>query len=240
MLPVYKSLSFLNSKKRIESILDESDNSFPEIRYIPNKENLTFNNGYYVDCTALFIDIRGSSNLPNIYKRPRLAKIYRVYLSEMVAVMNANDKCTQIRIVGDCVSGIFDTPSTIDIDNVFYTAASLISMVKIINFYFQKRNIKPIEVGLGMAYGRALMIKAGFSGSGINDIVWMGDVVNDASNLCGLAGRFSNQQLIVSRSVFENLNEHNKGLLKHDSRNFYYGSIVDPNLDNDFEILKDY
>jgi class 3 adenylate cyclase len=44
----------------------------------------------------------------------------------------------------------------------------------------------PIRSGIGMSYGRALMIKAGFNGSGINDVVYMGDVVNRASKLAGL------------------------------------------------------
>lgn len=39
------------------------------------------------------------------------------------------------------------------------------------------------RVGIGLAYGRALMIKAGYKGSTINEVVWMGDVVNEASKL---------------------------------------------------------
>ena len=31
------------------------------------------------------------------------------------------------------------------------------------------------------------MVQAGYSGSGLNEVVWMGDVVNEASNLCGYA-----------------------------------------------------
>lgn len=33
------------------------------------------------------------------------------------------------------------------------------------------------------------MVKAGYSGSGINDVIWMGDVVNTACHLANKAGR---------------------------------------------------
>src|SRR5690606_5640852 len=107
----------------------------------------------YVYCSALFIDVRGSSKLPETHKRPKLAKLYRVYISEVTAILNDNVRCKKIDIVGDGVSGIFETPSKWDIDRVFSTAAKLSSLIDIINFKFEKRDIKQIEVGIGLAYG---------------------------------------------------------------------------------------
>ncbi len=48
-----------------------------------------------------------------------------------------------------------------------------------------------------MDYGRVLMIKAGFAGSGINDVVYMGDVVNRAAHLAHKAGRGWQQPIWV-------------------------------------------
>ena len=86
-----------------------------------------------------------------------------------------------------------------------------------------------ISVGIGMDYGRALMIKAGHKGSTINDIVWMGDVVNSASKLSSYGSRsWSDQRVMVSSVVHENLNDHNKSLLKYNvSRSCYSGSIIE-------------
>ncbi|MGG2110254.1 hypothetical protein ABFY60_07000 [Lysinibacillus pakistanensis] len=53
--------------------------------------------------------------------------------------------------------------------------------MSVLNFKFIKRwgvNFKDIQAGIGVALGRALVIKAGFSGSGINDLIYMVDVVN--------------------------------------------------------------
>ena len=68
------------SDTRIQQILNSSE-SFDEVKEIPTRSKLTYSNGYYVDCTALFIDIRDSSKLPENHNRPVLGKLYRAYLS---------------------------------------------------------------------------------------------------------------------------------------------------------------
>lgn len=57
------------SDTRIQQILNSSE-SFYEVKEIPPRSKLTYSNGYYVDCTALFIDIRDSSKLPENHNRP--------------------------------------------------------------------------------------------------------------------------------------------------------------------------
>ncbi len=58
------------------------------------------------------------------------------------------------------------------------------------------------------------MIKAGFAGSGINDVVYMGEVVNRAAHLAHKAGRGWQHPLWVGDVFAQNLNDHNQGLLK--------------------------
>ena len=91
-------------------------------------------------------------------------------------------------------------------------SAKLNSMIKILNYKLRKKGYSEISVGIGIDYGRALMVKAGYSGSGINDIIWMGDVVNSACHLCNKAGRDFRKVIIISKTVYDNLNEHNQGL----------------------------
>ena len=221
----YNSYNYLSSFDRLDEILDAKDAQFEEERdSVPSRENLTFTNGFYVKCAALCIDIRGSSQLANQHRRPTLAKIYRAYLSEAVAVMNGSSKCTEINIVGDGVTGIFNTPYQIDIDEVFAVAYQLNSMIKTFNCKLRKRNITTIKVGIGMSYGRALMIKAGYKGSGINEVVWMGDVVNTATKLANKANKDIPYPVVVSEVFYSNLNEHNQSLLHH-SQPFYSPSL---------------
>lgn len=229
----YMEYNYLKSFGRIETIISESDNSFEELDSIPSRDKLSLTNGFYVNCSALFVDIRGSSQLPEKHNRPKLAKLYRAYISEVVAVMNGDSQCAEVNIVGDCVSGIFDTPLKKHIDSVFSTAAIVASLVKGLNCKFRKYGIEQISVGIGASWGRALMIKAGYSGSSINDVVWMGQVVNEASKLCSY-GKLSwqDKQIMVSSDFYGNLNEDNKKLLVWSSpRGCYHGDVVNSNME---------
>ena len=200
------------SDARLKEIIDSSE-TFDEVNTIPSRDKLTYSNGFYVNCTAVFIDIRESSKLPEKHKRPVLGKIYRAYLSECVALMNNDPNCREVVINGDCVSGIMNTPYKLDIDRSFATAFSLNSLVNILNWRLEQKSYTPIRCGIGIAYGRALMMKAGYKGSGLNDVIWMGDVVNESSNLCHQGNKGIRKPIQVSTVVFNNLNQQNKNLL---------------------------
>jgi class 3 adenylate cyclase len=209
------------SDARITSILDSAE-VFEEVNEIPARSRLTFSNGFYVNCTALFIDIRRSSELPNKHTRPVLGKLYRAYLSECVAIINADPNCREVFIQGDCVSGVISTPYKPDIDSAFQTTARLNSMTQILNWRLEQKGYAQIDCGIGLAYGRALMLKAGYSGSAINDVIWMGDVVNEASNLCHQGNKLGRASVQVSTSVHSNLKDEYKKLLTPVPELFYF------------------
>jgi len=201
------------SAERMDAILDTGNGNYSDKSSVPARSTLTYTNGFYVNITALFIDIVGSSDMTNEHKRPTLAKLYRSFISECTAIMNSESICKEINISGDCVWGVFETPYKADIDTVFGIAARLNSLIQILNYKLRKKDYSEISVGIGIDYGRALMVKAGYSGSGLNDVIWMGDVVNSASHIANNAGRNGKKTLVVSSCVYSNLNEHNQGLL---------------------------
>ncbi|MFX7816307.1 adenylate/guanylate cyclase domain-containing protein, partial [Acinetobacter baumannii] len=90
-----------------------------------------------------------------------LARWYRAFVSEMVAVFASDVDCREINIVGDCVWGVFNTPYKTDIDGVFSNAAVANSMVNILNEELTRKGITNIEVGFGLSWGRAVMIMVG-------------------------------------------------------------------------------
>ncbi|MCC2414302.1 MULTISPECIES: adenylate/guanylate cyclase domain-containing protein [Bacillus cereus group] len=227
----YKSYEFEKSLDRIDAILD-SGSLFEDKDTIPKREDLTYTNGYYVNCSSLFIDLRGSSQLPKIHQKRVLAKIYRAYISEMVAIINGSTLCKEINIVGDCVSAIFETPYKADINEVFTVAFKMNTLINILNYKLEKKGYKPIKAGIGLAYGRVLMIKAGYNGSGINDVVWMGDAVNQASKMCGKANKDVSYPIVSTELFYSNLNEHNQGLMtRHLLEGYYYGSVIHVDMD---------
>lgn len=215
------------SATRIDDILNASNSGFEELDEIPSRDKLTFTNGFYIKVGALFVDIRDSSDLTDEHKRPTLAKLYRSYISEVVAIINSYEDCKEINIVGDCVSAIFNAKYQSQIQSMFNCSARINSLIQILNYKLQKKNIQTISIGMGLAYGRTLMIKAGYSGSSINDVVWMVDVVNEASNLCNRANKGLNKCILVDGDVRCNLTDDDKKLLSYNyNEQCYEGNFV--------------
>ena len=222
------------SSQRMDDILNAGNNNYQDSDSIPQRSALTYTNGFYVNVTALFIDIVGSSDMTDEHKRPTLAKMYRCFISECTAIINSLSICKEISINGDCVWGVFETPYKSNIDSVFDIAAQLNSLIQILNYKLRKNGYSEISVGIGIDDGRALMVKAGYSGSGLNDVIWMGDVVNSACHIANKAGRDGRKSLIVSSCIYSNLNENNQKLLSSISINwttYYEGNIVNTFLE---------
>jgi class 3 adenylate cyclase len=229
-----KTYDYQASFKRLDDILNQGDINYEEVDALPDRDGLTFANGFYANCSALFVDIRDSSGLPKKMKRPTLARLYRAYISELVAVMNDDSYCREINIVGDAVWCVINTPRKSDIDDVFHTACRAHALVRALNCKLAKKGIDAISVGIGIDYGRALMIKAGYSGSGINDVVYMGDVVNSAAKLAskGSMGFLARGPVMIGSVVHTNLNDANKALCSWNATHSCYTARA---VDTDME-----
>ncbi len=239
----YRSYSYSGSSDRIKTILDQPAGTFTEVDDLPDRDKLTFTNGFYGMCSAIFIDIRDSSGLTSKHKRPTLAKIYRAFISEMVAVLNSDPYVREVNIVGDCVWAVYNTPSTRDINDVFSVASRANTLLKLLNHHYAKKGMDPLKIGIGIDYGRVLMIKAGFSGSGINDVIYMGDVVNRAAHLAHEAGRGWYTDPIYIGGVFhQNLNDHNQKLLTSkyvtNLGTVYTGNVIENEMNEWVENLR--
>ena len=230
----YSTYMFTTSRERIDGILDSKDTNYEDKKSIPSPDLLTFDNGFYVNASVMFIDIRGSNDLANKHNRPTLAKIYRSYISELVAVLKGNSSIDEICIEGDCVWGGINTPNKVDVDSVFSTGAQASSLVDVLNHKYSKKGYSIIEVGIGMSYGTTLLIKAGYKGSSINEVVWLGTLVNEAAKLCSNGSRESyDKEMMVSDVFYYNLNDENKILLtKHPYRDCYHGNVINLIMNN--------
>ena len=216
----------------MQEILDSAE-TFESTDSVPNSDTLSYSNGYYFKCYAIFIDIRDSSTLPNKYQKRTLAKIYRAYISEVVALFQSSLNCKEINIVGDSVWGIFNAKTKDDVSEVFHAAYAACSIINTLNYKLCKKGIDPIKVGVGIDKGDALMILAGFKGSGINDVIYMGGVVNNASKLCSKGGKYGNGSMVISSEVYNDLEGKHNGtnyyqsfFTKNQFENFYHATMV--------------
>lgn len=226
----YREYDFEDSLARLHDLLSQPSGQFEEVRNLPDRDRLTYTNGFYGQfCTAVFVDIRESSSLPDHYSRPQLARIYRAYISEVVAILNGCDRVREVNIVGDGVWAVYNTPNMAHNDDVLSAAGRVNSYVQVLNLNMERNGLStPIRVGIGIADGRALMIKAGFKGSAINDVVYMGDVVNRAAKLAAEGSKTTTTPpMMVDSGFAAYLNEHNKGLLTYDrARDCYTGWVI--------------
>lgn len=228
----YGAYNFENSRNRIDEILDSSDSNYEDKKSIPSRDSLTYKNGYYVSCSAIFIDIRDSKSLSEKHTRPVQAKIYKTYISELVAVIKSHPKVNEIYIEGDAVWAICDTPYKDDIDDLFSIAAKAASLVDTLNIKYKKKKYSELSVGIGLSYGSSLLIKAGYKGSGINEVVWLGKLVGKAAELCSFGNKTdSDKEIMVSSVFYDNLNEENQELLLWNSnRKCYHGNVVNTSM----------
>jgi len=239
----YQPYNFEKSLQRIDEILNSSNDSYKEVDYIPSESQLTFTNGFYVNATSLFVDLRDSTSLSRNHKRPVLAKIFKSFISEVIAIMNANRNCKYINIDGDCVSGVYDTFYQEDIASVLDDAIKINTLIEILSCKFKKKGYSEIRAGIGIDYGRLLFVKTGFEGSGLNDVAWMGNALNIAAKLSGIGGKIITSPIVISEVVFNNIKDLNsnyenwfiKGYNYGLNLQYYHGDLINKYMNSWYE-----
>ena len=151
--------------------------------------------GKKLETCVLMIDIRNSTKISRDLKKDktRLGKIYSAFIYAMTSIA---DEYGYVRnIVGDRVMVVFEPENcfvnAINCAILMYTVST-----KILSKYISLENYK---IGIGIDYGEILVLKTGIQKkheekSEYKNLVWIGDVANNASKLCD----FANKQYISS------------------------------------------
>ncbi len=215
-----KTYDHIASAARIDGILAQPQGNYEERDSLPDRSVLTYTNGFYA---KMHCAVRGPPRLVEASGRlqaPLSGSSYRAFISETVAIFNSDTGVREINIVGDCVWAVYNTPYKRDIDGIFSLACKTNSLLQILNYKLARSNYKtPIRAGIGLAWGRALMIKAGYSGSGLQDVVYMGDVVNRAAKFAARGSKtLWTSPIMIDSDFASNLNDHNRALTINDYR----------------------
>ena len=189
---------YIQGKNRVESILD-NHMIIEKKKKLPVDGNFTFENGYRTWLTSIFIDIRDSSKLFTSINQEETAKVIRAFISELIEILRDDDGfMLEIGIRGDCVYAIYNTPSKEDILNCANKTFYANTFIEMFNKMLWRRGIEPIKAGIGMSTGCDLVIKTGRKGIGINEKVWIGTAVTEASNLSSLGDKNDYRRLMYS------------------------------------------
>lgn len=194
---------YKQGKLRIEQILN---NPMPieEKKNIPSGESFTFDNGYMAWVTAIFVDIRNSTELFS-KKDEQTAKLIRAFTSEIIEILKDDDNfMKEIGIRGDCVYAIYNTPTNSDEFKCAQKTFYINTLINMLNKMLRQKGIQEIKAGIGMATDQELIIKAGRKHSGINSKVWIGNAVTMASKLSALGDKDGKPRLFYSKLSYDN------------------------------------
>lgn len=197
--------NYKNSKANIINIL-KSETPIKAKDSIPSDQEFTYENGITCWVSAIFVDIKNSSEL---FKRKdeKLARLLRAFTSEIITIFQDFDQYNQIGIRGDCVYAIYSTPQKADIHNVFEIAVRINTFMKMLNALLVENKYSTIGVGIGLGCDYELIIKAGRSGTGINDKIWIGRAVVDAANLSSIANRHGYKKIAMNSCFYNNIKD---------------------------------
>lgn len=211
---------YKEGKKRIEAILD-NEISIIEQNEWPSDDAFTFSNGYYSWVTGIFVDIRDSSKLFADEDKEEVAKVIRGFTSEIIEILRKDENLREIGIRGDCVYGIYTTPSKDDIyelaDKTFY----INTYMKMLNKLLSNRSLHEINVGIGMSTEQVLVVKAGRKDVGINSKVWIGKAITQASNFSSLGNKKGNPALVYSNCSYINFIDKLQGKNGKDAKSWF-------------------
>lgn len=228
------SYDYKGSKKRVDKILSSKTEIVKKVSIPSSDSEFTYSNGIRAMVGAIFVDMVGSSEL---CKTPdeKTARIFRAFCSEIIAIMKDDPNYREIGIRGDCVYSINTAYYKSDLKRMFETAALINTFMNMYGRQLNNHGYDEIKAGIGLGCSEDLIVKAGQVGSGINDRIWIGKAVVEASKLGDIANRNGIEPIAMSPLFYENIHEVLEGeneeyktwIIPHKEVLFHYHTNID-------------
>ena len=226
-----KPFSITESRNRIRAILD-AENYNEEVENIPLEDNVGLKSGYYVNAMIISVDLRDSTGLIKRFQKRVVARILRAYISELTAIMNSPKSCRYLSIQGDGMFGVYNCRNKEEIIEAYLIAPAINSVIKLLNKEFERKGYSyEMKVGIGLDMTKILMIKGGFRGESINEILWIGEAINTATHIAKTMNKEISNPIGMTESIYAVLTKHDQSLYRLQYslkllRNIYIGSVV--------------
>jgi adenylate cyclase len=161
------------------------------------------------EVTVLFADIRGFTPLSEALSPMEIAHLLNTYFSEMCAIVFANGG-TLDKFIGDCMMVLFNAPMPVADHEIVAVRTALAMRQKLRQKRpeWVKRGITSFHGGIGINTGEAVVGSIGTSAR--LEYTAIGDPVNIASRICGLAKA---DQILVTDSVMQKVNKHFRSVM---------------------------
>ena len=142
--------------------------------------------GRLAEVSCIFADIRGFTSLSEVESPQEVVAMLNTFFTAMANVIFTHEGNLD-KFIGDCVMATWGPPITHpdDASRALKCALEMLDEIIAINEARVAAGKKPIEVGIGVNTGQAVV---GYIGSSErHEFTAIGDSVNIASRLCGLA-----------------------------------------------------
>ena len=142
--------------------------------------------GRLAEVSVLFADIRGFTTIAEGESPQETVSMLNAFFTAMADVVFRHEGNLD-KFIGDCVMAVWGPPSPHGDDpaRALRAALEMQAQVEALNEMRESRGQKPLEVGIGVNSGMAVV---GYMGSADrHEFTAIGDCVNIASRLCGIA-----------------------------------------------------
>ena len=181
------------------------------------------NTVYHGKASVLFVDMRHSTQLPDLFSPEQLVKIYRSYIRAVVQAIRYSGGFVR-DFMGDGVLAVFiDNEHGASEENAVYAAKYIVTAIdKFLNPVLLEHLNHRISYGVGIHTGEITLSKVGMKGKEQNEnaenefgIAWIGNSTNLACKQSSAVGRGT---IFISASTYSALSDINE------KKNLYHKS----------------
>ncbi|MEW8359704.1 MAG: adenylate/guanylate cyclase domain-containing protein [Candidatus Thiodiazotropha sp.] len=196
-------------ENKVKEIIDTAF-SVENVSIVPDIDDsrLTFGNkGLRFEATALFIDMRGSTEILNKHNRTTVSKLHMAYFHTIVRI--AKNRYGEVRSFnGDGMLVFFEGTSKQSLNNAVRAAMEMTYMLTQSKVKDSLSKYSEINFGIGLDDGHILCTKVGIAGTNNRDLIWIGNAVNKSVKIGDKL--YSPYHIGISSYVYSNLSDENK------------------------------
>jgi adenylate cyclase len=169
---------------------------------LKNRENIFMTTE--AEITIFFSDIRNFTTISESFASPKILIEYlNTYMSPMSEIIISHEG-TIDKYIGDAIMAYWNAPLPVKnhADKALSAAIKQIEALEKLNKTLQQKNFPPIDIGIGIHTGKAIVGEMGSSGR--SDYTVIGDTINLGSRIEGLCKPYG-AKILISEDTRERL-----------------------------------
>lgn len=210
---------YKEGKERIENALNDEKN------YIDTKsfasEDESSNDTYEGWLCVLCVNISNYSDVIYLNPERKSSKLIKCLLNELMQCIE-EENLIEVKFLAGSLYAMYSAPYQSDVYAVADMAAKINTFFKMFNKILSMREYPPLKFGIGISLSKDLCLK-GLGKKGILDeYIWIGDAVSEASKLAIACQDNDNQGIAYSNMAYSNfIDEMEKDIKDEDVKGWF-------------------